>query len=152
MSLRSEKLTHLVYRLETMGNCILHLFSQLSVSFIVALRLKHWIPAEVSTASWLDDSPFSLAHEKPRLLLLCSLVGDDAHSVDSFIWERLYHFCKALRSYVFKEPFDVWSRQSLIGIKAKGGVFYKDRSFGLLVCDVGFFPGDFKRVSLQFRY
>lgn len=147
----SEEFAHLVDSSESMWNCIFHLLWQLSIGQVVAFRLEDWIPTEVSTASWLDDSSWRSADKKTGLLLFRSFVGDNAHRISSFIRERLNHLGKSLRSNIFHKPLDIWPRQSFISIEAKRSIFYKHWLFDLLIGNISFLNCNLLRITLQLR-
>ena len=135
-----------------MGNRIFDFLGQLSVGLLVSVGLEDWVPSEVSAASWLHDFSWSLANKQKRLLELSTHVGDDAHRVSGLILEGLDHLGQSLGTDALQEPFDVWSRQALIGVVAKRSILDQNWLLGLLESNENFFPCNLLRFSLQFRH
>jgi hypothetical protein len=135
-----------------MRNPIFHFLWQLTIRFIIAFRLKNRIPTKISAPSWRYNTPHSLAHKKSRLLLFSSFVGYDAHGIGGFVRERFNHFSETFWAQVFEEPFDVWTRESFVGVEAERSVLNDDWPFGMFKCKVDFCSWDLEGVSLQFWY
>lgn len=118
---------------------------------LISLWLENRIPTEISASSGLNDRPGGFANEKFWFFEIGTHEGDDAHGIGGFVGERLDHLCQTFGSYIFEEPFNVWSWESLVGIKAKRSIFDQDRFVGLSECLKGFFLSNFLWLSLEFR-
>jgi hypothetical protein len=135
---------------EPVRNLVLDFFGQFGVGFGIAFGLENGVPAEVPTASGLDDGSRGLSDEKLWLFEFCAHVGDNAHSVACLVLEGLDHFGESFGTDVLEEPFDVGSWESLVGVVAEGGVLDEDGLVGVLEGDDCLFRGDFFRLALEF--
>jgi len=144
----NKVVSHSVDRSISMRNCIFDFFGKLSISLSEILRLKNRIPSEISTTPWLNYTTWRFSNKKLWLFQILAHISDYAHSICCFILKRLNHFGESFRSYAFKEPLYVRSRESLISIKAKRGILYDYRLFGLLKCKQNFLSSNFFRLTL----
>ena len=147
----TKVLSHLVNCPRSVRYLILYLLVQFCVRLFVTIWLKYRVPSKISTPSWFHYSPGRLPDEQLWLLQFRTHVGYYAHRKSSLILERLDHFSQTLRSNAFEEPFDVGSRQSIVGIIAKRSIFDEDWLFGFFEGDLNFIFGNFFRIALKFR-
>eukprot|EP01016_Furgasonia_blochmanni_P040515 TRINITY_DN517_c0_g1_i2.p1 TRINITY_DN517_c0_g1~~TRINITY_DN517_c0_g1_i2.p1 ORF type:complete len:184 (-),score=26.22 TRINITY_DN517_c0_g1_i2:374-859(-) len=119
----------------SMRNGVLLLERHLSICLGFPIRLENRIPSKEASflRSGFNDGAISLSNELKRLWQSFIHIRENGHSISSVIVKGFDHLVKTLRSKLLKEPFNVWSRKSLEGAVAKGGIFGDYGFFNLRV-------------------
>lgn len=135
-----------------MGQLVLDLLGQLGVGLLESFGLEDWVPSEISAAAWFNNGSWGLANKELRFLQIWAHKGDNAHGITCFVWEWLNHLGQSLWTYALKEPFDVGSWESFVGIEAERCILDQDWFFGLFECNHGLVSCNFQGLPLQFGH
>ena len=90
-----------------MANLVFRLWSQLSKSLIIAVRLEDWVPSKHILSPWLDNLAIAAPRENYRFSTRSLTEGKDALSVRSLVIKVLNHLPETLSTHVSQEILDV---------------------------------------------
>ena len=90
-----------------MANLVFRLWSELSKSLVIAVRLEDWVPSKHILSPWLDNLAIAAPRENYRLDTRSLTEGKDALSVRSLVIKVLNHLPETLSTHVSQEILDV---------------------------------------------